>query len=133
MATMATMTALLGIFFGMMLVGAIVSGVFIWIGAKIAGIPNPGFGRCVLVAIVTSVCTWLLSFILSILPVVGTFGGFILGLIVSLLIIKSMFNVPFGQAFLVWIFHALAQGVAIFIAVLTFAGGILALAGLARS
>ena len=130
---MATMTALLGIFFGMMLLGAIVSGLFIWLGAKLAGVPNPGFGRCVLVAIVTSVCTWLLSFVLSILPVVGTFGGFILGLGVSLLIIKSMFNVSFGQAFLVWVFNVIAQGIAILIALLTFAGGILALAGLAQS
>jgi len=129
---MAVLTGMVGLFFGMMLVGALVSGLFIWIGAKVAGIPNPGFGRCVMVAIVTSVGTWLLAFVLTILPVVGTFGGFVLGLLLSLLIIKSLFNVSFGKAALVWIFHVIAQGVAILIAVFTFAGAILTLMGLAR-
>ena len=129
---MAVLTGMVGLFFGLMLVGALVSGLFIWIGAKVAGIPNPGFGRCVMVAIVTSVGTWLLAFVLSILPVVGTFGGFVLGLLLSLLIIKSLFKVSFGQAALVWLFHVVAQGVAIAIAVMTFAGAFLTLVGMAR-
>ena len=129
---MAVLTGMVGLFFGLMLVGALVSGLFIWIGAKVAGIPNPGFGRCVMVAIVTSVGTWLLAFVLSILPVVGTFGGFVLGLLLSLLIIKSLFNVSFGKAALVWLFHVIAQCVAIAIAVMTFAGAFLTLVGMSR-
>src|SRR5262245_28498304 len=130
---MAFATGMLGLFFGLMLLGAFVSGLFIWIGAKAAGIPSPGFGRCVLVAIVTSVATWLLGFVLSILPVVGTLGGIVLGLFVSLLIIKSLFNVTFGKAFLVWIFHVIAQCIAMFIAVVTFAGALATVFGMAAA
>jgi hypothetical protein len=128
---METIIGLFGLFVGMMLLGAVVSGIFIWIGAKVAGVPDPGVGRSVLVAIVTSVSTWFMALVLSAMPLVGTFTGFVLGLLVSLLIIKSFFSVSFGKAFLVWIFHVLAQVAAIVLAALTFAGAILGIMGLA--
>ncbi len=61
--------------------------------------------------------------VFSVLPVdgnVGTFLGLVIGILLTLFVIKSMFSIALGQAFLVWIFHFVAYAIAQAVGVATF-------------
>lgn len=117
-------SGLLGIFVGIMVLAALIAGFFMWIGAKMAGVENATFGKAIWAAIATSIVTWLISALFSIIPGIGTIIGFFVGLLFSIGIIKSIFNTTGGKAFLVWIFNIVAQVIAIIIAIATFASAL---------
>ena len=115
-----TIGGILGIF----ALSIIIAGFFMWIGAKLAGVAKSSFGLAIGAAIVVSLVTWVISGLFSILPVIGTLLGFVIALIVSIFLIKAVFDTSLGKAFLTWIFNIMAQFLAIFIGSLIFVGSI---------
>jgi len=105
--------ALLSVFVATVIIGSF----FMWIGAKMAGVQNAGFGKSILAAIATSVITIIISGVFSVVPVMGTVLGFLVGLLLSLFIIKAVYDTSFGKALLTWIFCIVAQIVAVIIVV----------------
>ena len=113
-----------GAIIGIFILSILISGFFMWLGAKMAGIKKSTFGRAILAAIAASLITYIVSAVFSVLPVIGTILGFFIGLLLSLFAIKSVFNTTFGRAFLAWIFNIVAQILAVIIGAALFVGGI---------
>lgn len=109
---------------GILILGVIIAGFFMWVGAKLAGVENSTFGKSILAAIASSFIMWIITAIMSIIPIIGTIIGFIVGLIFALLAIKGVYSTSTGKALLVWIFNIIAQGVAVVVGILIFVGSL---------
>ncbi len=105
------MAALLAFLFAVIL-----GGFFMWIAAKISGVRHATFGRAILAAIGTSLVSFFFTFVFHFVPVAGNLIGFIIGLILTILVIKGAFDTTTGKAVLVWIFNIVAVVIAVFLA-----------------
>lgn len=121
--------AILGAVVGMFIIATIIAAFLMWLGAKLAKIENATFGKAILAALVAAAITWVLSLLFSFIPVVGTMLGLIIGLILTIFAIKAIFSTTFGKAALVWVFHIIAEIIAIIIGLVTFAGAFFRAAG----
>lgn len=110
---------------GIAFLAVLIASFFLWIGAKIAGVKEATFGKSILAAIGAEFVIWIISLVLSIIPVIGTVIGFIVGLILAIFVIKGIYDTSFGKALAAWIFGAIAQVVAIGIGAATFARALL--------
>ncbi len=119
----------LGTFLIVLVIAVLVGTFFMWIGAKIAGVASSkaNFGNSLLAAIGAAVVTWIISALFAGIVGIGAIIGFVIGVILSILVIKSVFKIDWGKAFLVWLFHLVAQVLVFFIAAMTFAGALLTL------
>jgi hypothetical protein len=122
---MAELTAVLGALIALVTLAALLAGLFMYVGAKLAMVPTATFGRAVLAAIGCTIADWTLTAAFSPVPLLGSCSGFIIGLAGSMVIIMLVFETSIARAFLVWAFHLLAQIVALFIILLLFAGSLL--------
>jgi hypothetical protein len=113
-----------GIIFAFILM-VIIGGLFMWIAAKIARVENASFVRALVAAIAASFVEMLVAFLFNLVPVLGNLFGFILGLVITIFVIKTVFGTSFGKALLVWIFNLLAVGVAIAVASIIMASSLL--------
>jgi len=100
---------------GVVVVATMVSALFIWIGAKLAGIQNATFMKSFWAALVSSVIIWVLAAVINA-------PGWIIGLLVSLVVIKVIFDTTWGKAFLAWILHGIVQFVLLVFVVLILVG-----------
>jgi len=100
---------------GVVVVATAVSALFIWIGAKIAGVKNVTFMKSFWAALISSVFIWVLAAVINA-------PGWIIGLLVSLVVIKVIFDTTWGKAFLAWIFHGVAQFVLLVFVILILIG-----------
>jgi hypothetical protein len=110
------------------LVATALSALFIWIGSKFAGVPRATFGRAFYAAFLSSVAVWALTGLAAAFFGVGSLAGWLLGIIVTLGILRSIYDTGWGSALLIWIFTGVAHiivGIALVIMVIT---GALALA-----
>jgi hypothetical protein len=99
-----------------------ISAIFIWIGTKFAGIRNATFGKAFYAALASSVAVWVLTGLARQYFGFGFIAGWLLGLGITLVILKSIYTVNWGKAFTIWIFTWIAQvivGVIIFILIIT--------------
>jgi len=96
---------------GVVVVATMVSALFIWLGAKIAGVQNATFMKSFWIALVSSILIWVLAAVIHA-------PGWIIGLLVSLVVIKAMFDTTWMKAFLTWIFHFVVQFVILIFVVL---------------
>ena len=103
----------------------IIGGLFMWVAAKIARVERASFARAMVAAIATSFVGTLLWFLFSLVPVLGNLFGFILGLVISVLIIRAVFATSFGKALIVWIFNLIAAGLAFLLASMIMASSLL--------
>jgi len=126
---MEIIAALAASLIGIAIIAAVIAGFFMLIGAKIACVENATLGKSIIAAIASSFITWIVALVFSIVPLIGTIVGFIVGLFLALLAIKGVYNTSFAKALLVWIFNILAQVAAIIIGFLFFAGAIMAAFG----
>ncbi len=117
--------AMLGMITGMMIIATIIAAFFMWVGAKMAGVRNATFFKSIVAALGSAFITWFISLVFSVVPVFGTVLGFIIGLFFAILVIKASYSTSFGKALLVWIFHIIAEIIAIIIGAMTFASGLL--------
>jgi hypothetical protein len=107
---------------------AVLFGTFMmWIAAKIAGVEKSTFGRALIAAIGTSVVSFLVGIGFHIVPILGHLVGFIIGLFLSILVIKAAFETTTGKALLVWIFEIIATVIAVVIGSIIAAGGFMLL------
>jgi hypothetical protein len=127
---METVLAFLAAVLWIMFLAWIIAGIFIWIGAKLAGIQGATLFRSMMAALAATLAVWLVTAACSALPVVGTILGFLLGHLICIWILMVLFETGFARALVAWVFHFVAQILAVVIAALTFAGGILAVLGL---
>jgi hypothetical protein len=118
------LAAILGTIVGIFFLAWVISALFMFIAAKISAVEGATFGRAFLAALGCSFVTWLCAAVFSIVPVMGTILGILLGIVLSIFVIMSVFQASFGRGFLVWIFNAIGQVVAVVLAVLTFAGAL---------
>ena len=100
----------------------ILGGFFMWIAAKIAGVEKSTFGRAIVAAISSSIISLLMAFFFSFVPLLGNAVGFIIGLILTVLVIKGAFDTSFSKALLVWIFNVIAAVIALLLTTIIVAG-----------
>ncbi len=94
-------------------VAVALSALLMLLGAKLAGVRDATFGKALLASIGATFVTWLIGGLCSVVPVVGTALGFLLGLALSVFVIQAVFVVPFRKALLTWVFNAVAQLLAV--------------------
>lgn len=122
---MAILSTILGAAVAVVVLAIVLNAFFFWLGGKVANIKTATFGRSILIAIAVSAVTWMISYLLSVIPAIGGILGFILGAVLTIFIIKAGFEVKdYSKAFLAWILYLAAQAIAILIVTATF-GGIL--------
>lgn len=119
----------LGTFLLFMVISILVATFFMWAGAKMAGLPKSktNFGNSLMAAIGAAVVTWIISAIFAGVAGIGAIIGFLIGVVLSIFVIKAVFKIDWGKSFLVWLFHLVAQILVFFIAAMTFAGALLTL------
>jgi hypothetical protein len=86
---------LIGVVIGIiisLLVGALV----VHFAAKLSGVKGATFGKAITICLASIVIEILIAFVFSVLPVLGTIAGFLVGLFLTLLIIKSVYNTGCG-------------------------------------
>ncbi len=91
----------------------LVSALFIWIGAKFAGIKGATLWKSFKVALISSFLVWAATGLGSFLFGIGAVLGWIIGTLITLWIIKSFFKTTWGKALLTWILQAIAQFLAL--------------------
>jgi len=94
----------------------ILGGFFMWIAAKISGVERASFGRAMLAAVGTSIVSFFFTFVFHYVPIFGNMAGFVIGLVLTIFVIKGAFDTSFGRAFLVWIFDIAAIVIAVVLA-----------------
>lgn len=87
-----------------------ISGIFMWIGANLAGAVRSTLARSIWAAFGAMVVIWLVgSLFAAYVPVVGPVFGLLPGFVIVLFLIQIIFDTGFSRALLVWIFFILAQ------------------------
>lgn len=103
----------------------LISGIFMWIGARLAGIQRATLGRAILAAISGTAIVWIVGGLFATtLPLGGSILGFLLILLLVLLATRTIFDTSFGKALLAWIFFILAQIAVGLLVALFFTGSI---------
>jgi hypothetical protein len=110
------------------LIATALSAVFIWIGSKFAGVPDAGFGKAFYAAFLSSVAVWALTGLATALFGIGSVAGWLLGIAVTLGILKSVYKAKWGTALLIWLFTGVAHVLVAAIMVILIITGGLALA-----
>jgi hypothetical protein len=109
-------TALFGRFggavWGLLGISCIMAGLFLWIGAHLAGLKYVTLGRALLAAVAAWTVTWLCAGMLASVPVAGTTLGVLIGLFLSWFVIRQVLNTSLGPALLVWGFDVFAHAIA---------------------
>lgn len=100
----------------------ILDSLFLHIGARMAGVRRATFGTAVKAAIACALSTLLLALVFSVVPVAGTGIGFLIGLLLTILVLQASYSTSFGKAFLLWLFNVAAQIGAVLISVFLLAG-----------
>jgi hypothetical protein len=115
---------LIGVVIGI-IVSLLIGALVVHFAAKLSGVKDATFGKALTICLASIVVEILIALVFSVLPVLGTIAGFLVGLFLTLLIIKSVYNTGWGRALVVWIM----QWVVLVIAGLVMAvvAGILAL------
>jgi hypothetical protein len=116
---------LLLVFVICVLIATALSALFIWIGSKFAGVPDAGFGKAFYAALLSSIAVWALTALATAFFGIGSVAGWLLGIAITLAILKSVYATTWATAFLVWIFTGVAHIiVAAGIIVLLMTGGL---------
>ncbi|HHN81833.1 MAG TPA: hypothetical protein ENN11_04350, partial [Methanomicrobia archaeon] len=83
----------------------VVMAFFIWVGAKFAAIKNASFGNAFVSAIGITILTIVLGAVLALLNITsGGLVGPLISVLVTVWVIKSVFDTNWGRAFIAWIF-----------------------------
>lgn len=114
-------------FIGLFVAATVISAFFIWIGTKIAGVSGATFGKALWAAIVTSFVVWALTGVGSGLFGLGSVAGWLLGVLITLVILKWIYKTTWGKSFLTWLFCGLAQVVVLAVAIILAMTGVVVL------
>ncbi len=102
-----------GSFFLLLIFAVFISGIFMWLGASLAGIKRATLGRAIVVSLSGTAIVWIVGslFALFLMPA-GSLLGFLLSLLLVLLATRALFDTSFGKALLAWVFFLVGQIVA---------------------
>ena len=103
-----------------LLLTAIISTLCMSAGAAMVGLEDATLSRAFVASILSACAAWGISFLLSCIPLVGSLGGWMLGMVCSALIIQNVYDCKFEAALIVWIFHFIAELLAIVAVVAAF-------------
>jgi hypothetical protein len=106
-------------------IAVLVASFFMWLGAKIAGVERSTYGRSMVAAIAAAFVTWLVSYVGTQIPSMPRVAGFIVGLVLTIVVIQAAYSTRFGKALLVWIFNIVAQVIAGVLAFVLFSYSVL--------
>ena len=116
--------AMSGLFLGIMIIGFLASGIFIWIGLKASSERKSSFKKIIFAAFISSLITYIVTIIFYSLPALSTFFGFSIGMLLSFLLLKKIFNLTLKKTFLIWTFFLFAHTIAVNVGAILFVGGI---------
>jgi hypothetical protein len=119
--------ALVIFFVGLFVAATVISAFFIWIGAKVARVSDATIVKAFWAAIVTSFVVWALTGIASGLFGFGSIAGWLLGIVITLVLLKWIYKTSWGKAFLTWLFCGLAQVVVLGVAIVLALTGVVVL------
>ncbi|GEM_PF-5132345 len=99
---------------GLLAISLVIAAALIFIGARIAGLKYVTIVRASIAALSASGAAWVCVTLFPdvMVPVLGVSLGAILGVFLSLFVIKEVLNTSVGPALLVWAFDMAAQVVA---------------------
>ena len=107
------------------IIAVLVASFFMWLGAKIAGVERSSYGRSMVAAVAAAFVTWLVSYVGAQIPSLPRVIGFIVGLVLTIVVIQAAYSTRFGKALLVWIFNIIAQIIAGVLAFVLFSYSVL--------
>ena len=99
------------------MVATVLSASFIWIGSKLAGIQKATFGKAFISALLSSVAVWSLTGYSAVHIGLESISVWLLGLAVTIGILKLVYAIDWGKAFLLWICTGIAHVIVGIIAV----------------
>jgi len=119
----------IGIFILIIIVQLVIGGLFMYLGAAIAGVQNNSFGKGILGFIVSMLIMGLIGFIFTLLffffPPLGALIGFVVGMLITAAILKGIYSTSFGKGFvtllMAWIINAVVIAIFFAVAGLSFA------------
>ena len=115
------------IIFALTILSLILGGIFMYIGAGMAKVEKRTFGKAVLAYLLSGLGGSVAGGLVSVIPVVGIFLGFIANILIQIVIIKAIFETETGKAVLTWLFGLIAQIIVMVIAAIIFWSAIIAL------
>ncbi|MBN1496052.1 MAG: hypothetical protein JXA07_04740 [Spirochaetes bacterium] len=113
---------------GCIAIATALSAVFIWIGSKFTSVPNTTFGKAFYAALLSSVAVWALTGMGTALFGIGSVAGWLLGIIITLWILKYVYATDWGKALLIWLFTGVAHVIVAVIMIILLVTGSIALA-----
>jgi hypothetical protein len=107
------------------IIAVLVASFFMWLGAKIARVERSSYGRSMVAAVAAAFVTWLVSYVGAQIPSMPRVIGFVVGLVLTIVVIQAAYSTRFGKALLVWIFNLIAQVIAGVLAFVLFSYSVL--------
>ena len=128
MAIVGGMMALgLGVVLAAIIAAIIVGGIVLFLAAKIAGIRNAGFLKCLVVSLLTLIVSTIVNFVsgifLSWIPILGWLLMFAMSVCASAAVIQATLNTSFGKAIICEIARLVISIVAVLGTAFVMAGG----------
>ena len=113
-----------GFIFVVFMIGIPLSTLLIWVGLRIAKFKRISLLISVGASIFFFLFIYTVTILLSALPFFSTVPAYILGLIISFILIKIFFPLKSKRLIVIWTMSCLAQIVSVLIAAFLFIGGI---------
>ena len=96
-----------------LLVVVAVIAIFLAIGAAVAGIEGRSYGKAFVASGVYVLVSWVVGAVLTFLGVGSGLIPFVLGVVINLYIIKSVFSTSWGKAIVAWLIQLVATVIVI--------------------
>jgi hypothetical protein len=112
-----------GILIGLLLIGTLFSGIFIWLAVKTARIRNLRLKTIMIAAFSTSVLATFGTFIISGLPFLGAIPSYLIALLSTFSPIIKILKVKRNQFLWIWGLNGAAQILALILGAVLFMGG----------
>jgi hypothetical protein len=121
---MATFGGIFGFLATLFLSSIVFGALGLWLGGKLVSAPQGGITNALVASLGSTVASFVLGSMLSIVPFVGSALGYLLGLAASVFIVQSIFKTDGLKSSLCVVLEMVFGWVGFFLVVVTFAGGI---------
>jgi hypothetical protein len=103
--------------------GTLLGGLFLWMGAQVAGIQRAGFGKSVLAALLGMVAALLISVVFGFIPFAGGALAALGSIAALMFIIQAVFETTIGKAAVPCLFAIVAEIISFLAVAAMFVGG----------
>ena len=108
----------------------LISAGLLHLGTSLAGIESKSYGKAIITTIACWIVGWVLNGVFGLLHLHTSWFAIIVGLVVNLAIIKSIYGTTWGKAILAWVIEVVAVFIIVGVPLLLFAGALLAGGGM---